>query len=201
MITAILKAMGFDDAKEVARNIHKGILENLQKIDIVNCSTLSNTFVRSILEVYNVMLMSLRESNQVDENSVIQLVEMGFSPQQAHNALLHVGASSVEMAMEWLLSNPENSETKLTDQEWNRYLLDILQPLPFSLINILKVSNALSSQVSELLLKSTLRLEVAHINIAEKLIENIEALQASFMAGESVLDMLSGLLSSLSLLA
>ena len=145
--------------------------------------------------------MSLRETNQVDENSVVQLVEMGFSPQQAQTALLHVGASSVEMAMEWLLSNPESGEAKLTDQEWNRYLVDVLSQLPFHLINILKVSNALSQQVSELLLKSTMRLEVAHINIAEKLIENIESLQAQFMAGEPVLEMLSGLLSSLSLLA
>ena len=61
------------------------------------------------------MLMSLRETNQVDENAVVQLCEMGFSPQQAQNALMHVGAASVEMAMEWLLSNPESSETKLTD--------------------------------------------------------------------------------------
>jgi hypothetical protein len=27
------------------------------------------------------------------------------------------------MAMEWLLANPE-AETKMSEQEWNRYLLD-----------------------------------------------------------------------------
>ncbi len=65
---------------------------------------------------------------------------MGFSASQAQNALLQVGAASVEMAMAWLLSNPE-AETRLSEQDWNRYLLEAEAQLPFHLINIMKVTN------------------------------------------------------------
>ncbi len=42
-----------------------------------------------------------------DESSVSMIVEMGFSRARAEEALRQVDNSSVEMAMEWLFSHPE----------------------------------------------------------------------------------------------
>ncbi|ESQ29880.1 hypothetical protein EUTSA_v10011172mg [Eutrema salsugineum] len=44
---------------------------------------------------------------QPDEAIVGMIVEMGFSRSRAENALRTVGTNSVEMAMEWLVTNPE----------------------------------------------------------------------------------------------
>ncbi|KAJ8645550.1 hypothetical protein MRB53_007298 [Persea americana] len=42
-----------------------------------------------------------------DESTISMIVEMGFSRPRAEEALRQVGANSVEMAMEWLFSHPE----------------------------------------------------------------------------------------------
>lgn len=42
-----------------------------------------------------------------DESTISMIVEMGFSRSRAEEALRQVGANSVEMAMEWLFSHPE----------------------------------------------------------------------------------------------
>jgi hypothetical protein len=38
-------------------------LEDLMNIDLVHCSCLSSAFVKSILEVHNMLLANLRELN------------------------------------------------------------------------------------------------------------------------------------------
>ncbi|CAE5960267.1 unnamed protein product [Arabidopsis arenosa] len=45
---------------------------------------------------------------QPDETIVGMIVEMGFSRSRAEDALRRVGANSVEMAMDWLFTNPED---------------------------------------------------------------------------------------------
>ncbi|XP_023632661.1 E3 ubiquitin-protein ligase UPL1 [Capsella rubella] len=45
---------------------------------------------------------------QPDEGVVGMIVEMGFSRSRAEDALRRVGTNSVEMAMEWLFTNPED---------------------------------------------------------------------------------------------
>ncbi|GFZ10082.1 LOW protein: E3 ubiquitin ligase-like protein [Actinidia rufa] len=42
-----------------------------------------------------------------NESSITTIVEMGFSRPRAEEALRHVGSNSVELAMEWLFSHPE----------------------------------------------------------------------------------------------
>jgi hypothetical protein len=42
-----------------------------------------------------------------DENAIAMIVEMGFTRQRAEDALRHVRSNSVEIAMEWLFSHPE----------------------------------------------------------------------------------------------
>jgi E3 ubiquitin-protein ligase HUWE1 len=44
-----------------------------------------------------------------DESSVSRIVEMGFSRTRAEEALRRVDSNSVEMAMEWLFSHPEEA--------------------------------------------------------------------------------------------
>ncbi|CAN6450843.1 unnamed protein product [Victoria cruziana] len=45
-----------------------------------------------------------------DESSISMIVEMGFSRARAEEALRQVGTNSVEMAMEWLFSHPEETQ-------------------------------------------------------------------------------------------
>ncbi|KAF3795858.1 E3 ubiquitin-protein ligase [Nymphaea thermarum] len=45
-----------------------------------------------------------------DESSISMIVEMGFSRTRAEEALRQVGTNSVEMAMEWLFSHPEETQ-------------------------------------------------------------------------------------------
>ncbi|KAM0998863.1 hypothetical protein FF1_005639 [Malus domestica] len=44
----------------------------------------------------------------LDENTITTIVEMGFPRARAEEALRRVGTNSVEMAMEWLFSHPED---------------------------------------------------------------------------------------------
>ncbi|KAL6012653.1 hypothetical protein ACLOJK_003142 [Asimina triloba] len=44
-----------------------------------------------------------------DESAISMIVEMGFSRSRAEEALRQVGTNSVEMAMEWLFSHPEEA--------------------------------------------------------------------------------------------
>ncbi|XP_065003917.1 E3 ubiquitin-protein ligase UPL1 isoform X2 [Musa acuminata AAA Group] len=46
-------------------------------------------------------------SPSLDESAISTIVEMGFSRARAEEALRSVGANSVEMAMDWLFSHPE----------------------------------------------------------------------------------------------
>ncbi|XP_057973292.1 E3 ubiquitin-protein ligase UPL2-like [Malania oleifera] len=45
-----------------------------------------------------------------NESAISTIVEMGFSRSRAEEALRQVGANSVELAMEWLFSHPEESQ-------------------------------------------------------------------------------------------
>lgn len=45
-----------------------------------------------------------------DESAISTIVEMGFSRSRAEEALRQVGTNSVEMAMEWLFSHPEEAQ-------------------------------------------------------------------------------------------
>ncbi|KAF8411336.1 hypothetical protein HHK36_003883 [Tetracentron sinense] len=45
-----------------------------------------------------------------NESTISMIVEMGFSRSRAEEALRQVGTNSVEMAMEWLFSHPEEAE-------------------------------------------------------------------------------------------
>ncbi|ERN14346.1 E3 ubiquitin-protein ligase UPL2 isoform X1 [Amborella trichopoda] len=45
-----------------------------------------------------------------DESTISVIVEMGFSRSRAEEALRQVGTNSVEMAMEWLFSHPEEAQ-------------------------------------------------------------------------------------------
>jgi len=42
-----------------------------------------------------------------DRGVVNQLMEMGFTQKRAEDALRHIGANNVELAMDWIFSNPE----------------------------------------------------------------------------------------------
>ncbi len=42
-----------------------------------------------------------------DPGVVTQLMEMGFSQRRAEDALRHIGANNVELAMDWIFTNPE----------------------------------------------------------------------------------------------
>ncbi|KAL3023982.1 hypothetical protein AAZX31_04G094700 [Glycine max] len=45
-----------------------------------------------------------------NETTISTIVEMGFSRSRAEEALRHVGSNSVELAMEWLFSHPEDTQ-------------------------------------------------------------------------------------------
>ncbi|KAK4483925.1 hypothetical protein RD792_011134 [Penstemon davidsonii] len=45
-----------------------------------------------------------------NETAISTIVEMGFSRSRAEEALRHVGSNSVELAMEWLFSHPEEAQ-------------------------------------------------------------------------------------------
>ncbi|XP_031386394.1 E3 ubiquitin-protein ligase UPL2-like isoform X2 [Punica granatum] len=45
-----------------------------------------------------------------NETTILTIVEMGFSRSRAEEALRQVGSNSVELAMEWLLSHPEEAQ-------------------------------------------------------------------------------------------
>ncbi|XP_045828254.1 E3 ubiquitin-protein ligase UPL1-like isoform X1 [Trifolium pratense] len=55
-----------------------------------------------------------------NETTISTIVEMGFSRSRAEEALRHVGSNSVELAMEWLFSHPE--EVQEEDDELARAL-------------------------------------------------------------------------------
>ncbi|KAG5018915.1 hypothetical protein JHK87_014770 [Glycine soja] len=46
----------------------------------------------------------------LNETTISTIVEMGFSRSRAEEALRHVGSNSVELAMEWLFSHPEDTQ-------------------------------------------------------------------------------------------
>ncbi|GAA0152832.1 ubiquitin-protein ligase [Lithospermum erythrorhizon] len=64
--------------------------------------------IYSGVEVKNVNSISARVSGPPpNESTISTIVEMGFSRPRAEEALRQVGSNSVELAMEWLFSHPE----------------------------------------------------------------------------------------------
>ncbi|XP_004501671.1 E3 ubiquitin-protein ligase UPL2-like isoform X2 [Cicer arietinum] len=51
-----------------------------------------------------------------NETTISTIVEMGFSRSRAEEALRQVGSNSVELAMEWLFSHPEDTDTHEDDE-------------------------------------------------------------------------------------
>ncbi|KAK6938058.1 Ubiquitin-associated domain, partial [Dillenia turbinata] len=67
--------------------------------------------VYSGVEVKNVSNTGTRITGPPpNESAISTIVEMGFSRSRAEEALRQVGANSVELAMEWLFSHPEESQ-------------------------------------------------------------------------------------------
>ncbi|KAJ7965883.1 E3 ubiquitin-protein ligase UPL1-like [Quillaja saponaria] len=68
--------------------------------------------VYSGVEVKNVMSStgSRITGPPPDETTISTIVEMGFSRSRAEEALRQVGSNSVELAMEWLFSHPEDTQ-------------------------------------------------------------------------------------------
>ncbi|PSS17338.1 E3 ubiquitin-protein like [Actinidia chinensis var. chinensis] len=63
---------------------------------------------------------SLTAGPPPNESTIAMIVEMGFSRSRAEEALRHVGSNSVELAMEWLFSHPEEAHE---DDELARALM------------------------------------------------------------------------------
>ncbi|KAK9080849.1 hypothetical protein SSX86_000608 [Deinandra increscens subsp. villosa] len=63
--------------------------------------------VFSGVEVKNVSTGGSRLSAPLSETTISTIVEMGFSRSRAEEALRQIGSNSVELAMEWLFSHPE----------------------------------------------------------------------------------------------
>ncbi|XP_027904990.1 E3 ubiquitin-protein ligase UPL1-like [Vigna unguiculata] len=64
--------------------------------------------VYSGVEVKNVNGSARITGPPPNETAISTIVEMGFSRARAEEALRHVGSNSVELAMEWLFSHPED---------------------------------------------------------------------------------------------
>ncbi|XAR48483.1 Ubiquitin--protein ligase [Bertholletia excelsa] len=113
-----------------------------------------------------------------NESAVATIVEMGFSRSRAEEALRQVGSNSVELAMEWLFSHPEEtqeddelaralamslgnsgSETKedVADENSRHIEEEIIQPPPvddllLTCIKLLEMKESLAFPVRDLLI-------------------------------------------------
>ncbi|KAK6940269.1 E3 ubiquitin ligase, domain of unknown function DUF908 [Dillenia turbinata] len=79
--------------------------------DFINTIISVIRHVYSGVEVKNVSNSGARITGPPpNESAISTIVEMGFSRSRAEEALRQVGANSVELAMEWLFSHPEESQ-------------------------------------------------------------------------------------------
>ncbi|GMY07746.1 E3 ubiquitin-protein ligase UPL2-like [Fagus crenata] len=96
----------------------KTVLPVWTNTQFVDCSydfiTSIITIIRHVysgIEVKNVNSTGTRMTGPPpNEAAISSIVEMGFSRSRAEEALRHVGSNSVELAMEWLFSHPEETQ-------------------------------------------------------------------------------------------
>ncbi|WJX63238.1 HECT-type E3 ubiquitin transferase [Trifolium repens] len=80
------------------------------------------------------------------ETTISTIVEMGFSRSRAEEALRHVGSNSVELAMEWLFSHPEEVQE---DDELARALAMSLGNSESDTKDAIPTANTTAQQVEE----------------------------------------------------
>lgn len=149
----MLKNFGVDDVRHVTRMFQTAVLDAMEELDYKDCSELSTGFMKNILEVIRVLVDELKDTAAADMSVVTPLMEMGFSEMRVRQALQQVKGSSLEAAMEWLLTHADLPED-LTFQEhdWQDALGERLKGLGDVLVRVLSVNPELSASVSNLIL-------------------------------------------------
>mmetsp|Transcript_8385 Transcript_8385/g.16642 ORF Transcript_8385/g.16642 Transcript_8385/m.16642 type:complete len:2837 (+) Transcript_8385:32-8542(+) len=181
------RAYGASDHKDAVRKIKSFVLTTVENLNFFECGRLSSVFMKSVLDVLLGMAELVKEPTGVDSSAVRALTDMGFSQSQAQFAIMQVGASSVEMAMEWLLSHPDvpNIQASVDDVLVSK-VSAMFSELHIRLIPRLRVPPQLQTQVAELLLKISAKSETMKQEIGQMLTNQAASQINSLMPGSSL---------------
>ncbi|CAG9335559.1 unnamed protein product [Blepharisma stoltei] len=166
--SAVLKALNIDGPKEVVKKMQNSVFTCIKNLNFLECGIVSNAFAKSVLEVLKQLSdMSKEQAPQVDNSTTTQLVEMGFPENVARQALLHTGASSIELAMEWIFNHPEANDLAPPPPKEESPTISInFEHLHQMLINSLPAIPSMSASVGEILLKICNKADAPHADIA-----------------------------------
>ena len=96
----VVKALGYDNAKDVVKKMQMIVLECLKQVNFLECGIISTSFAKSVLDILKSLSNLTKEVASIDSKSIKAVVDMGFSTQVARQALIATSSASVEMAME-----------------------------------------------------------------------------------------------------
>lgn len=144
----ILKEMGIENGKEVAKRIRATVLEHMASVNFLDCLALSSSFAGSMLELLK-QLATLKEQTFVDPHIVATIVEMGFPQHAVRQAILKVAAPDVEVITEWILNHPEVLETVPEEEASSIDISTVYQVL----INVLPAVPDMHERFADMLLR------------------------------------------------
>jgi hypothetical protein len=190
---ACFRVYGADDHKDAVRKIKTLVLNIVSSLNFAECGRLSNVFMKSVLDVLLGMAELAKGPATVDTGTVKALTDMGFSSAQAQFAIMQVGASSVEMAMDWLLNHPDVPElaSSAGDDSLVARVNVVFADLHHTLIPKMRVSHQLQGQVAELLLKISSKNDTAKLEIGQMLTNQAAGLINFLIPASSAFEILS----------
>lgn len=181
---SVLRHFGVEDSKSLLKTLQGIVFQKMQELKLIECGAISTAFSRSIIDVMKILGEQVKEPPSVDNNSVTALVEMGFKEGVARQALMQVGASSLEMAMEWIFQHPDMMDIQPGEDEWSHKLGSIFSSMYVTLINAIPTMPQLQTQLTDMVLRMTQKSEIPVadvcfllVNLAAKLIQKLLGVQ------------------------